>query len=324
MAVAATGRTSLRRFAWLSIAIALVTIALKTAAWYVTGSVGLLSDALESVVNLVAAIVALVALTVAEKEPDEDHAYGHAKAEYFSSGLEGILIIIAALAIAVAAVPRLFTPQPLEQIGTGLVISIVAGVVNGVTAWVLFRAAREHRSITLLANARHLMTDIWTTAGVVVGVAVVAVTGWLRLDAVIALVVATNIIWAGWKLVRKSMLGLLDTALPPEELDQVETVLRRYREDYGIGTHALRTREAGQRRFVSVHVLVPGDWSVHRGHHLLEKLELDIHAALPDSTVFTHLEPLEDPASFEDMSLDRQTSSPDDQGTEPFRASGDG
>lgn len=310
MAASPAGRPSLRRFAWLSIGAAIVTILLKTGAWFVTGSVGLLSDAVESIVNLIAAVVALIAIGVAEKEPDEDHAYGHHKAEYFSSGLEGMMILIAALGIIVTSVPRLINPQPLEQVGLGLVISVVATGVNAVAARWLFRAARSYRSITLLANARHLMTDILTTAGVLLGIVVVAITHWNRLDAVIAMVVAANIIWAGWKLVQRSMLGLLDTALPAEDLALIEAVFDRYRQGYGIQTHALRTRESGQRRFISVHVLVPGNWSVHRGHHLLEKLELEILAVLPDSTLFSHLEPLEDPSSFEDISLDRQINKP--------------
>lgn len=305
MAVAAPKPNTLRRFAWLSIAAALITIALKTGAWRVTGSVGLLSDALESLVNLIAAVVALVALTVAEKEPDEEHAYGHAKAEYFSSGLEGMLILIAALAIAATAIPRLITPEPIEQVGLGLVISLAASAVNGVTAWWLFRAARDFRSITLEANARHLMTDVWTTAVVLIGVVVVAATGWMRLDAVIALVVAANIVWTGGQLIRRSLLGLLDTALPVEDIERIDLVLNRYRQEYGIQTHALRTRQAGQRRFISLHVLVPGRWSVQRGHHLLEKLENDLRAELPDTTVFTHLEPIDDPSSWEDVTLDR-------------------
>jgi cation diffusion facilitator family transporter len=303
--ISVAGRTSLRRFAWLSIAAALVTIALKAGAWRVTGSVGLLSDALESVVNLIAAIVALVALGVAAKEPDEEHAYGHAKAEYFSSGLEGMLVLIAAAAIAVTAIPRLIEPQPIEQVGAGLAISVAASAVNGIVAWWLFRAGRQYRSITLEASARHLLTDVWTTAGVLVGIVVVALSGWTRLDAIIALLVAANIVWTGVRLVQRSLLGLLDTALPADDIARIETVLAGYRGRYGIQTHALRTRQAGQRRFVSLHVLVPGTWSVQRGHHLLEKLEHDLLAQLSDTTVFTHLEPIDDPASWDDTELDR-------------------
>lgn len=302
---ATSGGSSLTQFAWLSIAAAVVTISLKAGAYLLTGSVGLLSDALESLVNLVAATVALIALSVAAKEPDEEHAYGHAKAEYFSSGLEGMLVLLASMLIAATAIPRLVNPEPIEQVGAGLAVSLVASLVNGAVAWRLFRAAASYRSVTLLASARHLMTDIWTSGGVLLGIALVALTGWNRLDALVALAVAANIIRTGWSLVRKSMLGLLDTALPAEDLQAVEAILDRYRAEYGIETHALRTREAGTRRFLSVHVLVPGNWTVQRGHRLLEELERDIQTALPETSVFTHLESLDDPASWEDVKLDR-------------------
>lgn len=305
MQLATSGGSSLTQFAWLSIAAAVVTISLKAGAYLLTGSVGLLSDALESLVNLVAATVALIALSVAAKEPDEEHAYGHAKAEYFSSGLEGMLVLLASMLIAATAIPRLVNPEPIEQVGAGLAVSLVASLVNGAVAWRLFRAAASYRSVTLLASARHLMTDIWTSGGVLLGIALVALTGWNRLDALVALAVAANIIRTGWSLVRKSMLGLLDTALPAEDLQAVEAILDRYRAEYGIETHALRTREAGTRRFLSVHVLVPGNWTVQRGHRLLEELERDIQTALPETSVFTHLESLDDPASWEDVKLDR-------------------
>ncbi|HEV2074510.1 MAG TPA: cation diffusion facilitator family transporter [Thermomicrobiales bacterium] len=304
---AASRESSLTRFAWLSMAAAVATISLKSGAYLLTGSVSLLSDALESLVNLVAAIVALIALIVAAKEPDEEHTYGHAKAEYFSSGLEGVLVLFAALVIAVTAVPRLMDPEPIEQVGAGLAVSVVASLVNGAVAWRLFRAAASYRSITLLASARHLITDIWTSGGVLLGVTLVALTGWNRLDALVALAVAANIVWTGWSLVRKSMLGLLDTALPPEDLQHIHDILARYRAEHGIETHALRTRAAGTRRFVSVHVLVPGDWTVQRGHRLLDEMEHDIHAVLPETTMFTHLESLDDPASWDDVRLDRST-----------------
>lgn len=302
---AAPTQPNLTRFAWLSIAAALATIALKAGAYLLTGSVGLLSDALESVVNLVAAIVALVALTISTREPDVEHAYGHTKAEYFSSGLEGALIFIAALGIIASAIPRLIQPQPLEQVGVGLVISVVASLVNGAVAWRLFRAAKAYRSITLNADARHLITDAWTSVGVVLGVALVGITGWNRLDAIIALAVAVNIIWSGWSLVQRSMHGLMDTTLPQEDLDIIEDVLERFRREYGIETHAFRTREAGRRRFVSLHVLVPGEWTVDRGHELTERLELDIQRALSDTSVFSHLEPLGAEVSHRDTALDR-------------------
>lgn len=297
-------RATLIRFAWLSIVTALLTIGLKAAAYLLTGSVGLLSDALESTVNLVAAVAMLVALVVAARPPDEEHAYGHDKAEYFSSGFEGALILVAAAGIVWAALPRLLHPEPLEQAGLGLAVSLAASALNFGVARVLRRAALRHRSITLEADAEHLMTDVWTSAGVLAGVGLVALTGWLWLDPLIALLVAANIVWSGVGLMRRSMLGLLDTALPSEELEAIQAVLARY-EGNGIRFHALRTRQAGARRFVSLHVLVPGDWSVQRGHTLLEQLEHEIGVALPSTHVMTHLEPLDDPCSFEDTGLDR-------------------
>jgi len=296
---------SLTRFAWLSIVAAVLTIALKAGAYFITGSVGLLSDALESLVNLVAALGALVALTVAEREPDEERAFGYEKAEYFASGLEGALVLVAAVGIVVTAVPRLLRPEQVSEVGWGLAVSTLASLVNLGVAWRLFRAGREHRSITLEADARHLMTDVWTSAGVIVGVAAVALTGWLWLDPLIALAVAANIVWTGAGLVRRSALGLLDTALPPAERAAIEAILSRYAQERGIQWHALRTRQAGRRRFVSVHILVPGNWTVHEGHALLEAIEADIRAALPTTTVFTHLESLDDPASWLDTALDR-------------------
>lgn len=300
-------RPSLTRFAWLSILAAALTIGLKTGAYLLTGSVGLLSDALESLVNLVAAIAALIALSVAEKAPDEEHAYGHAKAEYFSSGLEGALILLAAGGIVIVSVPRLIHPVEISAVGVGLAVSAVATIINLGVAWRLFRAAQAHRSITLEADAHHLLADVWTSTGVLIGIAAVALTGRHRLDPLIALAVAVNIVRIGVDLVRRSMLGLLDTALPPEARRAIEAVLERYRRSEGIQTHALRTRQAGARWFISVHVLVPGNWTVQRGHRLLEAIERDIRAALPAETitVFTHLESLDDPASWADTSLDR-------------------
>lgn len=292
----------LTRFAWLSIAASLVTIALKTAAWRLTGSVGLLSDALESLVNLGAAILALVVLSIAAKPADESHAYGHSKAEYFSSGIEGALIIVAALSIIWTAASRLIHPQPVDQVGIGLAVSAVAAVVNLVVARILLEAGRKNHSITLEADGKHLMTDVWTSAGVIVGVAAVAVTGWNRLDPIIALAVAVNIVWSGLLLMTRSAHGLMDAALPTEERRQVEAVLERY-EAEGIVFHAIRTRQAGARRFVSMHVLVPGDWSVKRGHDVVEKIECEIREAIPLAQVFTHLEPIEDPVAYGDEEL---------------------
>lgn len=297
-------RASLARFAWLSIAAAIVTIVLKTGAYFLTGSVGLLSDALESVVNLAAALMALAMLTVASRPPDTDHAYGHAKAEYFASSFEGMLILVAAGSIGLAAWQRLLHPRAIEQIGWGLVVSILAALVNFGVARVLLNAARHKRSITLEADARHLMTDVWTSIGVVIGVGAVALTGYELLDPIIAFAVAANIVWSGVQLVRRSVLGLLDTGLPLDERTMITTILDRYRPQ-GVQYHALRTRQAAGWRFMSVHILVPGHWTVLQGHRLLEQIERDIRQELTDITVLTHLEPLEDPTSWDDIDLDR-------------------
>ena len=294
----------LARFAWLSVAAAFATIALKTIAWRMTGSVGLLSDALESLVNLAAAAMTLVMVTIAARPPDEDHAYGHGKAEYFASAVEGLLILLAAGAIVWAASGRLLHPRPLEQIGLGLAVSVAASLVNLGVALVLLRAGRRHHSIALEADGHHLMTDVWTSAGVLVGIAGVWLTGWQRLDPLVAIGVALNIVWTGVRLVRRSSLGLLDTVLAPAERRALDEVLSRHAGDH-VQFHAVRTRQAGARRFVSMHVLVPGAWSVRRGHALLEEIERDIRAAVPNATVETHLEPIEEPVSFEDQELDR-------------------
>jgi cation diffusion facilitator family transporter len=304
------GRRSLTRFAWLSIAAAVGTMLLKGLAYHWTGSIGLLSDALESLVNLAGALMALAMLAAAARPPDDDHAYGHGKAEYFSSVLEGTLILIAAASIGIAAVDRLINPRPLERVGAGLSVSIVASCINLGVALVLLRAAKRERSIALTANAHHLLTDVWTSAGVVVGVAAVRATGWQSLDPVIALAVAANIVWSGYRLIRASVDGLMDKAFPPREYAAVRRVLDAHAEG-GIQYHALRTRESGMRRFVSVHVLVPGDWTVHRGHTLLERIESDIRAAVPFVTVLTHLESLDDPTSWDDQTLDRAVAPPE-------------
>ena len=298
------GTPNLKRFAWLSIAAAIATIALKTAAYLLTGSVGLLSDAVESLVNLVGAIMALAMLTVAARPADEDHTYGHSKAEYFSSGVEGTLILLAAVSIGVAAVLRFLEPKPIEQVGVGIAVSFVASAINLAVALVLLRAGKQHHSITLEANAQHLLTDVWTSAGVIVGVGAVVATGWLRLDPIVAMLVAANIVWTGSRIVQRSVLGLMDTVLPAGELAGVRAALDNCLKD-GVEYHALRTRQSGARRFVSVHVLVPGAWTVHRGHELLEDIEARIRAAVPNVTVLTHLESLDDPASWDDIQLDR-------------------
>jgi cation diffusion facilitator family transporter len=296
--------SSLRRYAWLSIATALATILLKGVAWWLTGSVGLLSDALESFVNLAGALMALAMLSLAATPADENHAHGHGKAEYFSSGFEGFLILLAALSIGYAAYQRLLAPQPLEAVGVGLAVSVVASILNLATARILLGVGRRHKSITLEADAHHLLTDVWTSVGVIVGVGLVWLTGWLWLDPAIALLVAANIVWTGWQLLRRSTAGLMDVSMPTEELAVIEAVLERYRAE-GLDFHALRTRQAGARAFVTLHVLVPGDWTVQQGHDWSERIEADIRQALPHVHVITHLEPLEDPLSLVDQGLDR-------------------
>lgn len=294
----------LYRLLWLSIGAALLTIAMKTGAWAVTGSVGLLSDAAESVVNLAAAIVAMLTLRWAAKPPDEEHAYGHAKAEYFSAGVEGALIVLAALAIAVVAVERLLNPRPLEAVGLGLAITAGAATINLVVAQRLIAAGRRAGSIVLEADGKHLLTDVWTSAGVIVGVAAVALTGWQRLDPIVALFVAVNIVVAGGVLLRRSGAGLMDRAIGGEGEAAIGRALAGL-EGGGLRFHALRTRQAGQRTFVSLHILVPGEWSVGRGHDAAERVEAELRDAVPGATVFTHVEPLEDPRSFADTTLDR-------------------
>jgi cation diffusion facilitator family transporter len=269
-------------------------------AFALTGSVGLLSDALESTVNIVAALVAIVALRTASKPGDAEHHYGHGKAEYFSALVEGVMIFVAALLIIYTAVERLINPRPLEQLGVGLAISVVASLVNGATAVLLIRAGRRHRSIVLEADGKHLMTDVWTSGGVIVAVGLVAVTGWQVLDPVIAIAVALNIVVAGAALIRNSTAGLMDSALPESDHQIILGILQRTASDE-VSFHAVQTRASGRQRFVSMHVLVPGDWSVQRGHDVVCDLEDELHAALDDLTVQTHVEPREDPRSWEDV-----------------------
>ncbi len=295
-----------RSYALLSIAAAIATIGLKAGAYLLTGSVGLFSDAAESLVNLLAALIALWALTLAARPPDEEHSFGHSKAEYFASGLEGALVILAAASIAVAAWQRLQHPQPLESVGVGLGIAVIAATLNGGVGWTLLRAGRRLRSVTLEADARHLLTDVWTTGGVVVAVLLVEWTGWLILDPLIGFAVAINIVWIGLRLLRETGYGLLDRALPMEEQQIIGKILEPYAQQ-GVLFHALRTRQSGPRRFVSLHVLVPGEWTVQQGHDVCEAIELAISQALPESNVLTHLEPLEDPSAFADQGLDRET-----------------
>lgn len=295
--------STLKKFAWLSVATSIVTISLKMVAWWVTGSVGLLADAAESVVNLVAAVVALIAITVAERPADDDHQYGHSKAEYFSAVVEGAMIFVAATFILYTGVERLINPVPIESLGLGLAISVVAAVINGVVGTLLIRAGVRHRSPTLKADGKHLITDVVTSVGVVVGVTLVWITGWEFLDPVVAIAVGLNILFIGYRLVHESGMGLMDATLPEQDNRAIQEVLDRHRQPGRVDFHELRTRESGRWRFVEFHALVPGDWSVERGHDLVEKVEQEIHAALPHSHITTHLEPIEDERAYNDVRL---------------------
>jgi cation diffusion facilitator family transporter len=295
---------SLARYAWLSVATALATMALKGAAAWLTGSLGLLSDALESFVNLGAALVAVYTLGVAARQPDEKHPFGYTKAEYFSAAVEGALILLAALAIVVTAVPRLVDPQPIERFDVGIFIALLAAALNLGTALVLLRAGKRHDSIALEADAHHLLTDVWTSIGVVVGVGATVLTGWLALDPLIAIAVAVHIAWTGTKVLRRAVLGLMDRALPEPDLERIRAILDAYRAN-GLDYHALRTRRAGRLRLVEMHLLVPGAMTVREGHRVADEIEEKIRAALPGSAVLTHLEPIEDAASYRDEALFR-------------------
>jgi cation diffusion facilitator family transporter len=294
----------LTRYAWLSIAAAIVTISMKTAAYYLTSSIGLLSDALESTVNLAAAIVALIALRTVTRPADDEFTFGYAKVEYFSSGFEGGMILLAAAAILMTAIPRLVHPAELEQIGLGMAISVAASLINLVVALILLRAGKRYNSITLEADARHLMTDVWTTAGVLVGIALVGLTSYLRLDPLVAILVAMNILTTGYRLLVRSARGLMDQALPADETATVRSILDSY-QARGVRYHALRSRQAAARRFLVAHLLVPGNWTIRHGHKLAEEIETEVARALPNSNMVTHLEPADDPTSMHDVHIDR-------------------
>ena len=296
--------SSLQRYAWISIGAAIATILLKGVAWWLTGSVGLLSDAIESFVNLAGALMALWMLSLAEQPADENHPHGHGKAEYFSSAFEGLLIVLAAASIGYTAIDRLLAPQQLEKVGIGLLVSVLASAVNLLIARLLLKVGREHQSITLEADGSHLMTDVWTSAGVLLGVGLVGLSGWNWLDPTIALLVAANIVWTGWQLMQRSASGLMDAALPAKDLTKVETILRNYAK-HEISYHALRTRQAGRRSFISLHVLVPGKWSVQEAHDWVERIEKDLREAVPGGHITAHLEPVDDPRSMNDQGLDR-------------------
>jgi cation diffusion facilitator family transporter len=301
----ATASTSLERYAWLSVAAALATIGLKTLAWWLTDSVALLSDALESLVNLAAALLALSMLRLAARAPNQDHPFGFSKAEYFSAGIEGALIVLAAAGILAAALPRLVAPQPIGMAGWGLALTALATVINLAVGLALIRAGRRHRSITLEADGRHLMTDVWTSGGVLLGVALALTTGWLVLDPLVALAVAAHIIWTGIRLMRRSVTGLLDGAIPQTDRAEIDKLFAEYSRRYGISFHALLTRRAAARRFITFHMLVPDQWSVAQAHRLSEEIEERVRELVDGAHVTTHIEPISDPASYDDQKLDR-------------------
>lgn len=292
----------LERFAWLSLATGIVVLLLKLYAWQLTDSVGLLSDALESTVNIGAALVALFALRAANRPADAEHHFGHGKAEYLSAMVEGFLILAASAAIIASAVDRFISPQPLEKVGIGLAVSVVASILNGVVAMILIRVGTTHRSVVLIADGKHLMTDVWTSAGVVVGVAAVALTGWERLDPVVAIAVGINILWTGWGLLKQSVSGLLDKRLSDADIEKVVDVLSA-KENEELHFHALQSRASGRQRFVSMHMLVPGSQSVQQAHDTANEVERRIDEALPGTIVSIHIEPLEDPTAWGDYPL---------------------
>lgn len=289
-------QANLTRYAWLSIATAFFTLGLKIVAYWMTNSVGMLSDAIESIVNVGAAVMALTMLNIAARPADDDHAFGHSKAEYFSSGFEGALIFVAAISIIGAAWPRLFNPQPIEAFNWGFAVSLLASVFNLITSLILFKAAKKYNSITLEADAHHLMTDVWTSIGVLIAIIAIALTGWYVLDALIAIAVALNILWTGWSLLYRSVAGLMDAALPYAEVEQIKHILDNYSQQHGILYQNLKTRQAGARKFVSVHILVNGNWSVQQGHDLVDIIETDIEQQIQGCHVLTHLEPIEAPS----------------------------
>lgn len=296
---------SLTSFMWLSVGAAITTIGLKSAAYWLTGSIGLLSDALESIINLVAALSALYLLRLAEKPPDDDHLYGHTKAEYFSSIIEAGLIICAALSIGFTAIDRLIYPQPIDNTLIGIVVSVIASLINLAVALALLKIGKKHNSITLEADGHHLLTDVWTSVGVIAGIALVGITHIYIIDPLVAIAVAVNILFTGVQLIKKSALGLMDTSLPEPDLQQIKSIMESY-ENQGVAYHGLRTRQSATRSFMSVHLLVPGKLSVQQGHDISEEIEEKIAKAFPQLTILTHLEPLEDPKSHEDISIDRK------------------
>ena len=288
-----------QRLLWASIAVAAITIVLQTLAWYVTDSVGLLSDAMESFVNLASAIFALMMVTIAQRPADEEHPYGHHKAEYFSSGFEGVLIVGVALGIIWAAAWRLFEPQPLQALGAGLALSVLSSALNGLLAWVMFSSAKVHRSIALEADARHLVTDVWTSVGVVLGLAGVALTGWVWLDALAAIGVALNILWEGAHLMWRSSQGLMDEAVEPDVMQEIQNTLANF-DHNTIRFDHVATRRSGQRRFVDMHMHMPASWSLGRAAAVRTSVEQALMSAVPGLRATIQLLPSDVEAHFDD------------------------
>ncbi len=299
MAIVPTRFLTPQRLLWASVVVAVITITLKTLAWYITDSVGLLSDALESLVNLAGAIFALLMVTIAKRPADEDHPYGHHKAEYFSSGFEGILIVAAAMGIIWAAGLRFAQPQPIESVGWGLTLAVASSALNGLLAWVMFGAAREHRSVALNADARHLVTDVWTSVGVVVGIAAVGVTGWLWLDPLVAIGVALNILREGFHLMWQSSQGLMDEAVEPDVLVEIEKILADFAH-HTIRFDHVTTRRSGQRRFVDLHMHMPASWSLGRAAAVRTSVEQALMSAVPGLRATIQLLPSDVEAHFGD------------------------
>lgn len=311
-------QTSLLFYGWLSIAAAISTIALKTYAYFLTDSVGLLSDALESVINLVAAVIMLFALHIAAQPPDEKHPYGHEKVEYFSSGAEGVMILLAAISIGYTAWERLWNPQSLQQLDIGIAISVLASIINLIVAQILIRAGKKYHSITLESDGKHLMTDVWTTIGILTGIGIIMLANsfeeslnfareldfkWEILDPMLAIFVALNIVLAGLHLIHRTISGLMDAALPANEQSEIIAILEEFVIQHGIAYHALRTRYSGARRFLSVHILVAGNLTVQQGHDLVELIEQRIETIFNNIDIDTHLEPIEDPVSWEHLHI---------------------
>lgn len=292
-------RKSLAPIVWFSIIASILTISIKSAAYYITSSVGFLSDAMESFINLAAGILAFVMLTIAARPPDKEHPFGHDKAEYFSSLIEGVLIVLAAIGIVYAAINRMYHPRQLDELNMGMLLSFLASLINLATSRILLHYGRKHNSITLEADSQHLMTDVWTTVGIIFGILLVKLTNWQLLDPLMAIAVAISIVYTGTKIIIRSTDGLMDTKLSEKELIVIRQILTRYKVEE-IDYHALYTRQASSKRFISFHLLFPGDFTIYKAHEISKKIEKEIKAEFPYSDIFIHLEPINDPDAFDD------------------------